>query len=122
MFKVVRKVFGAAFLAVGVFGAVAQAADLKIGFKAEVTSADPHVLNSANRNIWAHVYDSLVDQDSQLRPRPGLALSWRMVNPTTWEFKLRPHVKFQNGAAMTADDVKYSIERAMSLALSLIHI
>lgn len=115
MFQVVRKVLGAACLAVGVFGAAAQAADLKIGFKAEVTSADPHVLNSANRNIWAHVYDSLVDQDPLLRPRPGLALSWRMVTPTTWEFKLRPNVKFHNGAAMTADDVKYSIERAMSL-------
>lgn len=116
MFKMVRKVFGAACLAVGVCGAAAQAADLKIGFKAEVTSADPHVLNSANRNIWEHVYETLVDQDAQLRPRPGLALSWRMLNPTTWEFKLRPNVKFQNGAAMTADDVKYSIERALTLS------
>nr|WP_040502015.1 ABC transporter substrate-binding protein [Herbaspirillum sp. YR522] len=92
------------------------AADLKIGFKAEVTSADPHVLNGANRNIWAHVYDSLVAQDHQLRPKPSLALSWRMVNPTTWEFKLRPNVKFTNGAALTADDVKYSIDRAMGLS------
>jgi peptide/nickel transport system substrate-binding protein len=94
----------------------ALADELKIGFKSELTSADPHVLNGANRNIWNHVYDSLVETDANLRPRPGLALSWRLVNPTTWEFKLRPNVKFQNGATMTADDVKYSIERAMNLS------
>ncbi len=75
MFKVVRKVFAAACIAVGLLGSVVQAAELKIGFKAEITSADPHVLNSANRNIWVHVYDSLVAQDHQLRPKPGLALS-----------------------------------------------
>ncbi len=92
-----------------------HAADLKIGFKAEITSADPHVLNGANRNIWAHVYDSLVLQDAQLRPKPSLALSWRAATPTSWEFTLRPNVLFQNGAKMSAEDVKFSIERAMNL-------
>lgn len=97
-------------------GAPAIAADLKIGFKSEVTSADPHVLNSQNRNVWAHVYESLLRQDENLRPAPGLAASWRAINPTTWEFKLRPNVTFQNGAPMTSEDVKYSIERAKNLA------
>lgn len=94
----------------------AQAAELKIGFKSELTAADPHVLNGSNRNIWGHVYESLVAQDAQLRPKPGLALSWHLVNPTTWEFKLRPNVKFHNGAVMTADDVKFSIDRALHLS------
>ena len=92
-----------------------QAQDLRIGFKAELTSADPHVLNGANRNVWVHVYESLIAQDAQLRPVPGLALSWRMLSPTAWEFRLRPGVPFQNGAPMTARDVRYSIERAMNL-------
>lgn len=91
------------------------AADLKIGLKAELTSADPHVLNGQNRNIWVHVYEPLVAQDDQLSPKPRLALSWRSVDPTTWEFKLRPNVTFHNGAPLTADDVKFSIERAMHL-------
>jgi len=119
MWKVVRKVCGAGCLVASMVMSLSpavHAADLKIGFKAEVTSADPHVLNGANRNVWAHVYNSLVEQDHQLRPKPGLALSWRMINPTTWEFKLRPNVKFHNGAVMTADDVKYSIDRAMHLS------
>lgn len=95
--------------------ASAWAADLNIGFKAELTSADPHVLNGANRNILAHVYESLVAQDDRLRPVPGLAASWRMAGPTTWEFILRPNVRFHNGAPLSAEDVKYSIERAMSI-------
>ncbi len=93
----------------------AGAQELRIGFKAELTSADPHVLNGANRNVWVHVYESLIFQDARLRPTPGLALSWRMVSSTAWEFKLRPGVPFQNGAPLTAHDVKYSIERAMNL-------
>ncbi|RJF91934.1 ABC transporter substrate-binding protein [Noviherbaspirillum saxi] len=93
-----------------------HAADLKIGFKAEVTSADPHVLNGNNRNVWVHVYESLVAQDENLKAKPALATSWRNVDSTTWEFKLRPNVTFHNGATMTAEDVKFSIERAMNLS------
>jgi peptide/nickel transport system substrate-binding protein len=90
-------------------------ADLRIGFKAEVTSADPHVLNGQNRNVWAHIYESLTYLDAQLRPTPALALSWRAVDPTNWEFTLRPGVRFHNGAILNAEDVRYSILRALRL-------
>jgi len=112
---VVRLVAVLSFVLLGVFCASASAAELKIAFKHELTSADPHVLNGTNRNIWTHVYDSLVAQDENLRPKPGLALSWRAVDQVTWEFKLRPNVKFHNGASFGAEDVKSSIERAMHL-------
>lgn len=92
---------------------VAAANELRIGFKAEVTSADPHVLNGQNRNVWMHVYESLVGQDDKLRSVPQLATSWRNVGEKTWEFKLRPNVSFHNGTPLTAEDVKFSIERAM---------
>jgi peptide/nickel transport system substrate-binding protein len=93
-----------------------MAQELKIGYKTELTSADPHVLNGPNRNILNHVYESLVASDSQLRPVPSLAVSWQLVSPLGWEFKLRPGVKFQNGAPLTAEDVKFSLERAMRLS------
>ena len=41
----------------------AAAADLRIGFHAEITSADPHVHAVQNRNVWMHVYEPLVRQD-----------------------------------------------------------
>ncbi len=115
MRKLFLKTCCAALAAACMLSVHALAADLKIGFKSEVTSADPHVLNGQNRNIWAHVYESLVYQDEKLRSAPSLALTWRTTNPTTWEFKLRPNIKFQNGEPMTSADVKYSIERAMNL-------
>ena len=92
-----------------------SAADLRIGFKAEVTSADPHVLGAANRSVWMNVYDSLIGQDEKLHPVPQLALSWKAIDDKQWEFKLRPGVKFHNGEPMTASDVKFSLDRAKAL-------
>ena len=93
----------------------AAAADLRIGFNAEITSADPHVHAVPNRNVWMHVYEPLVRQDAQLRPSPGLARGWRTTDPTTWVFRLRPGVHFHDGSPMTAEDVKFSIERAKAM-------
>lgn len=92
----------------------AGAADLKIGFGAEVSSADPHIHQAQNRNVWMHVYEPLVKQDANLRPSPGLARGWRSADPTTWVFTLRPNVLFHDGSTFDADDVKASIERASS--------
>ncbi|HEU5320658.1 MAG TPA: ABC transporter substrate-binding protein, partial [Methylomirabilota bacterium] len=42
-----------------------------------------------------HIYDRLLDRDAKtLRPKPMLATGWKVVNDTTWEFALRPGVKF----------------------------
>jgi peptide/nickel transport system substrate-binding protein len=96
--------------------ALAQAADLKIGFNADLSTLDPHVHQAQNRNIWWHVYEPLVKQDANLRPVPGLARGWRSVDPLTWVFTLRPNVQFHDGSAFDAEDVKASIERARTLA------
>jgi peptide/nickel transport system substrate-binding protein len=43
---------------------------------------------------------------------PELATSWKPnANATTWTFKLRPGVKFQNGQTMVADDVVTTFKR-----------
>ena len=52
-----------------------------------------------------------MEQDEQQRIKPRLALSWRAVDDTTWEFKLRPGVKFTDGSDFTANDVIYSFCR-----------
>jgi peptide/nickel transport system substrate-binding protein len=62
------------------------------------------------------VYDTLVARDAHLRPTPALATSWRVVDDLTWEFKLRPNVVFSDGSPLTAQDVKFSIDRANGLA------
>ena len=95
----------------------AAAAELKIGLAADISSLDPHYLNIApNIALSSHLFDALVGVDAAGHLAPGLALSWRAVDPTTWEFKLRPGVKFHDGSALGVEDVIYSLERPAKLA------
>src|SRR3954468_16862104 len=92
-------------------GPWANAAELRIGLAADVTSMDPHFLNlQPNVNIAWHVFDALTHVDEDARLVPGLALSWRALDATTWEFRLRPGVRFHDGGEFTAADAVFSIE------------
>jgi len=107
------------FAVIVAFAITARAAELRIGLAADVTSLDPHYLNVApNNNAAWHVFDALVHVDANARLVPGLAVSWRAIDPTTWEFKLRKGVKFHDGSDFTAEDVIFSLERAATLAAS----
>jgi len=89
-----------------------SAADLSIGIGADVTAIDPHYHNvTPNNNVAAHIFDYLVLRDERQRPIPGLAQSWKTIDPLTWEFKLRKGVKFHDGSEFTAADVVATIER-----------
>ena len=93
-----------------------HAAELKIGLASDVSSLDPHFVNIApNIAVASHLFDALVNVDAAGRLAPGLALSWRAVDATTWEFKLRPGVKFHDGSSFTADDAVFSIARPATL-------
>ena len=90
----------------------AQAAKLSVGMAGDVTSMDPHFHNvTPNATVAEHLFDTLIAKDAQMRLVPGLALSWRAINETTWELKLRKGVKFHDGTEFTADDAVYSLGR-----------
>jgi peptide/nickel transport system substrate-binding protein len=92
--------------------AAGQAQDLAIGLSGNVTSMDPHFHNlSPNSNVAAHVYDRLVHHDERQRVGPGLAVSWRPLDDLTWEFKLRPGVRFHDGSEFGAEDVVATLQR-----------
>ncbi|MGI9024637.1 MAG: ABC transporter substrate-binding protein [Burkholderiaceae bacterium] len=96
--------------------ASAQADMLTIGLSSDVTSIDPHWNNSGpNVSLATHIFEPLTLTDRNGRLIPGLATSWRAIDPLTWEFKLRPGVKFHDGSDFTADDVVFSIERPKTL-------
>ena len=92
-----------------------SAQELRIGFKAAVDGSDPHQNYTPNRNVQLHVYEPLVAQDAFMRPIPGAASSWRVVDPTTWEFTLREGLAFHDGTPVTAEDVVFSIRRARAI-------
>src|SRR5262249_47606178 len=86
--------------------------EIALGLGAAITSLDPHFHNLAsNIKISLHIFDRLVDQDERMRPIPGLASEWRVGDELTWEFKLRPGVKFHDGSDLTAEDVAATIRR-----------
>jgi peptide/nickel transport system substrate-binding protein len=92
--------------------APAVAQELKIAVASEVTSIDPHFHNvGPNNALRKHVFEGLLGNDENQKLKPELASTWRPVDDTTWEFKLRPGVKFTNGAVFTAKDVIYTLCR-----------
>lgn len=93
----------------------AGAQTLTIGFADPLSSLDPQLNNHAgDRSVALHFWDLLIEnKDNALQP--GLALSWKPLDNTTWEFKLRPNVKWQDGQAFTADDLIYSYTRAKAV-------
>jgi peptide/nickel transport system substrate-binding protein len=63
-------------------------------------------------------YDSLVTMGppNYLDLKPALATKWvRTPDGRGWRFTLRDDVKFSSGAVMTADDVKWSMDRVMNI-------
>src|SRR2546426_1971343 len=95
------------------FMASAHGQELKIGLSAEPSAMDPHFHNlTPNNSLLKHIFERLTDHDENQAVKPGLAVSWRTLDDSTWEFKLRPGVKFSDGSAFTANDVIYSFCRA----------
>ncbi|MCU0820089.1 MAG: ABC transporter substrate-binding protein [Beijerinckiaceae bacterium] len=90
----------------------ATAQELKIGLAAEPSSADPHFHNlTPNNQVARHVFETLISQDEFQRLGAGLAQGWKLIDDLTWEFTLRPNVKFHDGSPFTADDVIFSFNR-----------
>ena len=65
------------------------------------------------------IYETLVTYkgNDTLTFYPSLATEWTVSNDSlTWTFKLRQNVKFSNGNDFTAEDVKYSFDRVLTMA------
>src|SRR5438477_5445142 len=61
-----------------------------------------------------HVFDHLAARELKTgKVGPSLATSWRTLDDTTWEVKLRQGVKFHDGTPFTAGDVKASFDRVL---------
>jgi peptide/nickel transport system substrate-binding protein len=103
---------GAAIGLGALFAAPAFAQTLTMGVRGGPDSIDPHfTATGTHAEALKHVFDTLVWSGDGLEIEPRLAESWKPLDATTWEFKLRKGVKFHDGSDFTAEDVKFSIER-----------
>jgi peptide/nickel transport system substrate-binding protein len=81
----------------------------------DAESLDPHVTTSgASKGMMWAMYDKLLERGPDMRIIPWLATSWRVVNETTWEFRLRDNVYFHNGEKFGAEHVRDTIARFKS--------
>lgn len=82
-----------------------------------IQSAEPPALDpvigrtTPTYNVTLNVFDSLLMKTADGRDVPALAESFKQESPSSWLFKLRPGVLFQNGEPLTADAVKYTVEK-----------
>lgn len=77
---------------------------------AEPISLDPlREFSEKYYTIVQQVFDSLVRFDPEGRLEPALAQSWRWVDETTVEFKLRPGVSFHDGEPFDSEAVRFSL-------------
>ncbi len=85
--------------------------EARLAIQTETSSIDPHfALIGANQAFARHVFDPLVAADDNLRPIPGIA-EFSNPEPDLWEFRIRADARFHDGTPVTAEDVRFSLER-----------
>ena len=117
--KRITKVIIGVFLSMLLGFGTAIAAEITIGLKLEPSAIDPHYHNlTPNNSMARHIFDRLMHTNEKQQLEPGLAVSWKPINDTTWELKLRKGVKWHDGTPFTADDVLFTWERAPNVEKS----
>jgi ABC-type transport system substrate-binding protein len=88
---------------------------LRIELRERMSSLDPSewpdVAEAATiLHLRELIFDRLVSLDGKGQPQPALAVAWEHdPQYQTWQFKLRPAVKWQDGSPLTPQDVLSSL-------------
>lgn len=110
MRKVLVAALTASVLALPAIGM--SATEIRVGFTQDALTLDPaNHRKRETETIIRNIHDGLLTRDSKMQVVPELAESWRQIDATTYEFKLRKGVKFHTGDDMTAEDIKFTFER-----------
>ncbi len=88
-----------------------------VGIQQDIDSLDPHKATAAGtKEILFNIFEGLVKPDENGNLTDAVASSHTISEDgLVYTFTLRDNVKFHNGDAVTAEDVKYSLERVSGL-------
>jgi peptide/nickel transport system substrate-binding protein len=101
----------------GAQGAAADEEKVVLALERDQDNMDPHMhFQRVGIIMNINMYDSLLHKTPKLEYEPSLATEWRAIDDTTWEFKLRKGVEFQNGDPFRAEDVQFSFNRVLDPA------
>ena len=106
----------AAVLGLAAHDAAAQQKPVVVVQSGEAATLDWHMHCDKNAHEPdRQIFDTLLRRNLKtLQLEGNLAESWKLLNDTTWQFKLRRDVKFHNGEPFDAAAVKFSIERMLN--------
>ena len=86
---------------------------LVVGLEAAPLTLDPRLASDAYSSKITHlIHNGLFRLSERMEVVPDLARSYEMVSPQQYRIHLRQGVRFHNGADVTADDVKATLESA----------
>ncbi|MDE6641512.1 MAG: ABC transporter substrate-binding protein [Acetatifactor sp.] len=88
-----------------------------VGIQQDIDSLDPHKATAAGtKEILFNIFEGLVKPDKNGDLMKAIASDYTVSEDgLVYTFTLREGVKFHNGSVVTAEDVKYSLERASGL-------
>ena len=88
--------------------------ELRVAIPWTPENLDPTMnLSSIRAMVGVTMFDSLVGRDADNRIVPQLAESWRLVDDTTWQLKLRRSVVFHDGEPFNAEAVRFTFQRVL---------
>lgn len=108
---------GVALAALWAGPALAQRTDIVVGLVLEPPHLDPTAgtAGAIDEVVYANIFEGLTRFGPDGEILPALAKSWDISEDgLTYTFHLHEGVKFHDGTPLTADDVVFSIERAMA--------
>src|SRR5919201_3244522 len=102
--------------------AAAASGTLTVGVPVEPATLDPQFGNGLNEFMLTYnTMEGLVIFGPDLKIQRLLVESYRQLDDTTWEFKLRSNIKFHNGEPLTAEAVKVSFDRSNDESLQILN-
>ncbi|WP_020614846.1 ABC transporter substrate-binding protein [Paenibacillus daejeonensis] len=85
---------------------------LVIALSQDIDTLDTHGTTAiSTEGVMVNLQSYLLKRDNEGTLHPHLAESYEALDDTTWSFTLRDNILFHNGDQLTAEDVKFSLER-----------